>query len=595
MRMGTDNRQEKSWLIKSSTRILGPSSVEEIAQMLLKKHISIIDEVRQPAGRWKYIREHAVFNETVDALRAEQENSSELTLTQTSTQTMTSHTAITKTDVISDDHTITPTPPPVIRSDLKNPMGSPGIKDVTALKETTMPSLGNKAGGGGYGSVDDRQVHQQVTRSQKTMRWIVIGLIVAVIAGVVGIQARRHLKKNEGYDVLIQQALRYKSLQLYDKSLAAYRKAIQTREAAPEVQADMAPILIVWDRQNVAGRRILEKEVQESAGNRNRMIDASLGIAISYILEGSLREAEDSLQKILVMEPSNFNARLNLGLIALRKGDWKEADRQLEDLTRRAPPHPLVLLGRGVSLLENSDQDDGLRARSLALEIQSFLRNSSQLRQELLLMEAALLASDAKAYLPVVRDFLMEVSNQSSRFARDLRLDWRIADWEFLERQCRLFTEKVDPNSWIKAMRAVCLAETGRESEARTALNDALAQGPRDPMVLFTQANLLFRSGLRNEAFAVLRVSEVANLPVAAKLLGRICLDQGDMNCAEKSFSGLMNGDQRDLMVIAGMAEIAFRQGDRVRSQTLIREGLQQEPSYLPLIELRETVSGDKL
>lgn len=593
--MGTDNRQEKSWLIKSSTRILGPHSVDEIAQLLLKKHISIIDEVRQPQGRWKYIREHGVFNETVDALRAEQESSSELTLTQTSTQTMTSHTSITKTDLISDDHTITPTPPPVVRSDLKNPMNPLGLKDVTALRETTTSSGGGKTSGAGYGSADDRQVHRQVTRSQKTVRWIVIGLIAVVIAGVVGIQLRRNFKKNEGYDDLIQQALRYKSLQLYDKSLAAYRKAVLIREASPEIQADMAPILIVLDRQNVAGRRILEKEVQDSSGNRNRMIDASLGIAISYILEGSLREAEDNLQKILVMEPSNFNARLNLGLIALRKGDWKEADRQLEDLTRRGNPHPLVLLGRGVSLLESGEHDGGLRARSLALEIQSFLRTSSQLRQELLLMESALLVSDPRAYQPVVRDFLMEVSNQSARFARDLRLDWRIADWEFLERQCRLFTEKVESSSWIKAMRAVCLAEAGREAESRAALNDALAQGPRDPMVLFTQSNLLYRSGLRNEAFAVLRVPEVAGLPVASKLMGRICLDQGDLSCADKAFSGLMGGEQRDLMVIAGMAEIAFRQGDRVRAQTFIREGLLQEPYYLPLIELRETVSGDKL
>ncbi|HRO66661.1 MAG TPA: tetratricopeptide repeat protein, partial [Pseudobdellovibrionaceae bacterium] len=422
MRMGTDNRQEKSWLIKSSTRILGPHSVDEIAQLLLKKHISIIDEVRQPQGRWKYIREHAVFNETVDALRAEQENSSELTLTQTSTQTMTSHTSITKTDVISDDHTITPTPPPVVRSDLKSPMGSSSIKDVTALRETTMSPTAGKPMGTGYGSADDRQVHHQVTRSQKTVRWIVFGLIAAIVVGVVGIQVRRSFKRNEGYDSLIQQAIRYKSLQLYDKALAAYRKAAQTREPAPEIQADMAPILIVLDRQNVAGRRILEKEVQDSAGNRNRMIDASLGIAISYILEGSLREAEDTLQKILVLEPANFNARLNLGLIAIRKGDWKEADRQLEDLTRRANPHALVLLGRGVSLLEGGDHEGGLRSRSLAMELQSFLGSSSQLRQELLLMEAALLVSDPRAYQPVVRDFLMEVSNQSSRFARDLRL-----------------------------------------------------------------------------------------------------------------------------------------------------------------------------
>lgn len=587
----TENRQEKIWLVKSSTRILGPHSIDEIAQLLVKKHISIIDEVRPPRGRWKYVREHEIFNETVDALRQEQENSAEPTQTMTQTQTMTSHTVVTKTDITEEVRDDTVTPPPIPQSDLRAPLPpTPGsMKDISGRELSV--SQKNAAARDVYTAMSDRAAQQAMHSAQKKMRWVVIALIVLVAASIVFFQLRKTSVRNEGYETLIEQALRFRGLMLNQQALAMYKKAIQIREPTPEIQSEMALLLIVLDRQNVMGRRILEKELQSSS-NRNRVNDAQLGIAISYILEGSLREAEDTLQKILVSEPGNFNARLNLALIAIRKGEWREADRQLEDLSRRSSPHPLVLLGRAVSQLELNTQDP-VRMRGLAGEIRSYLASSSQLRQELLMVEAALLQNEPLASEGSIREFLYEISRQSPDYVRDLRLDWRIADWEFLERECRSFLNRVAETAMVRAMKAVCLAESGREAEARTVLNEALALAPKDPVILFTQANLLYRAGLRNEAFAVLRLPELATQPQAEALLGKICLVQGDLACAERSISSVMNRGVRQVSLLSNLAEVQWRLGNRPQAQALIREGLTMQPQYLPLIELREKVSGD--
>lgn len=592
-----EGRQEKNWLIKSSTRILGPFTTDEVGQLLLKKHISIIDEIRQPIGRWKYIREHRIFDEMVQTLRAEQENANEYTQTQTMTQTMTSaqatglHTGITRTDALHQLDNLTPTPtpippssaPPLPQSDHGAPFGG-DVKDINAREKTLAP--GGLAGA--YGHVRDRRFSGRIRETQSRVRWTIVGIAALFVLAVVLLQFRRGVKRDEGYDALIGDALRYRHLQIYEKALASYRRAIQIREADPATQSQMALVLIVFDRgQTLTGRRILERDLRDEHNGRAQIIDANLGIAMSYVLEGNLREAEETLQRVIVIEPQNFVARLNLALINLRKNDAKEALRQLDDMAARNPPHPLLLIARAVAMIESGASKDPLAARSLVNEIRNFMNRSSQLKQELLLVSAALLPSEDPTLPQLVSEFLMQLAHQSSLYVRDLRLDWRVVDWEFLERHCRDFAARFPSSARLKAMRAICLAESGHDTESRRLLDEALVEGPKDSLVLFTQANLFYRNGLRNEAYAILRLPELGLLTNREILIGKICLDQGDLACAERSFRSVLSSGM-SLPAMAGLAAVLLKQEKRTDAMTLIREGLDQEPGYLPLIELRE-------
>ena len=83
---------------------------------------------------------------------------------------------------------------------------------------------------------------------------------------VVGMmQLRKSLRREEGYENLIANALRYRSMNVYDKSMSFYRKAAQLREPGADVQTQMAPVLIVLDRQTAQGRRILERAERQRA------------------------------------------------------------------------------------------------------------------------------------------------------------------------------------------------------------------------------------------------------------------------------------------------------------------------------------------
>src|SRR4051812_41211170 len=118
----------KVWLIRSSTRVLGPYSLDEVKDLLGSKHISIIDEIREPDGRWTYIRENEIFLDLIRNLRDEQDEDVENTVT----STVGSH-SFTKTDnVISLDEF---TPTPILKQDERR--GS-GLKDITQATEVTV-------------------------------------------------------------------------------------------------------------------------------------------------------------------------------------------------------------------------------------------------------------------------------------------------------------------------------------------------------------------------------------------------------------------------------------------------------------------------
>jgi hypothetical protein len=72
---------EKKWLIKSDNKIIGPYTVEHVEQLLLKRQVSLIDEIRDMHQRWLYIREVPELKEMTEQIRIELDKKSEQTRT----------------------------------------------------------------------------------------------------------------------------------------------------------------------------------------------------------------------------------------------------------------------------------------------------------------------------------------------------------------------------------------------------------------------------------------------------------------------------------------------------------------------------------
>ncbi|QDK38910.1 lipopolysaccharide assembly protein LapB [Bdellovibrio sp. NC01] len=592
----TANPSEKNWLVKSSTRILGPYTLDEVTAMLASKQISIIDEVRQPQGRWAYIRESQLFMDIVKNIREEQDSSSENTMTQSIAQ----HTVtnVTKTDTVtltmSDD--LTPTPVPHI--DMPPPPPEVGFKDVTpSVERATSRSLAtDNTAAKSYGSAGDNRLQGKLKKQSNTLRWGLIGAAAVVAVGAVLTLTLKDHKKSAGYEELLNQAVRYKSLGLYEKSLAAYKKAAAMKEPDADTQTQMAPVLISEDRQSLQGRRILERSLMQEGRSREDLVDAYLGISVSYMMDGDLKEAEDTLQKAIGHEPSNIAALLNLAIVQMKKGNYAEAMREFEGVYRKNPNSVLALFGRAMSAMEYSKTaPDRSFLKSLITDIKATLSRTGYLRQELnlFLVYAQNLVGDADGVNQAVVQFLDTQAKMAERYTHPLTVDWRFTQWDYLEKYCSELFEKSVQTAEMKALRAICLMEVNRDSDANKMLQEALTEGPKDPYVLAAQASYLNKADRLPEAMAILKMPELTSLSVRNHLMGDICIATGDVACAEKIFSQVYQNNRADVQALYGLAWISMKKKDRPAAYEYVRTGLESEANYVPLLELRDQLESE--
>lgn len=579
------NNPDKHWIIKSSTRILGPFNLLEVTELLKNKHISIIDEIRQPSGRWSYIRENKMFLEVVRNIREEIDATSENTMTHSI-----AHNTITKTsDAVTLSDELTPTPTPTPRQE-------PQFKDVAATETSLSRNGGLRGGGKAYGASGDRRVLGELERKSNFWRWAILGIagVAAIVVAVTFTQKEK--SKNSGFEDLMRQALRYKSLGIYDRSLKAYQKATSLGEPDYEAQLQMAPVLISEDRQTVVGRRIYEKSFADAKQSRSQTIEAYLGIALTYMMDGDLKQAEDTLQKALGYEPSNISALVNMAIIQFKKGNYAEALKGFDEIYRKNASTPLALLGRAMSSAELAKQSNDWSAiPKLVEDLKAAIAKSGYLRQELSLFLSFMQAEmkDTEGLNQGMSLFLNEMPGQVSLYTHPLFMDWRFSQWDYLEKYCAEIYQKQPPTPHLKAMRAVCLMEINRDAEAQKLLKEAMAEAPTDAYVLLTQASYLRKMNMLPEASTILRVPALQALPLRDHITGDICIATQDLNCAQAAYTALYNKDQRDVEALYGLAWVMFKKKERALAYDYTRAGLQAEPNYLPLLELRDKMESE--
>lgn len=587
--MSTDNvnGNEKNWLIKSSTRILGPFTLSEVTEQLRTKQVSIIDEVRLPEGRWSYIRENKVFMDIVKNIREEQDSQSEQTMTQSI-----AHHTMTRTDIIPVTDDLTPTPVPPNLDLTPPPVRETGFKDVTPAREqpvsrsTTAPAAAKS-----YGASGDTRLQGKIRQKSNVLRWSLIGASLLMAGVVVLSLSQKGKKKSLGYEELMSHAIRYKTLGLYEKSLQTYMKAAKLKEPDAESQVQMASVLISEDRQSLMGRRILERALVKEGRSRAEIVDAYLGIAVSYMMDGDLKQAEDTLQKAIGHEPFNVSALLNLAIIQQKKGNYGEAMRDFDSIYRKNPNSVLALFGRAMSTVEYAKANsDGAVLQTLVRDIKANVQKTGYLRQELLLFNvyAQNLLGDVDGVNQAVVQFLSQMPGQARNYTHPLHVEWRFTQWDYLEKYCDEIYQKQPPNPELKALRAVCLMEINRDSDAAKLLQEAMAEAPKDAYVLSTQASYLAKIGRLPESTAILKMPELSTLSVKDLLMGDICINTGDVACAQKAYTDAYNKDKQSASALYGLAWVMMRNNDRTAAYDYVRAGLQSEPNFLPLLELRD-------
>jgi tetratricopeptide (TPR) repeat protein len=584
----------KIWLIKSSNRILGPYNLDEVIALLVSNQVTALDEIRQSEGRWEYIRESKYFLDVLKNVRSLQDKNSDKTMTASSTQQTS-----TKTDggpANFDDKIPTPvTSAKSYRVDLSFPEN---FKDVIPRFEKNINSNSSMNDGlikKSYGAENDHQLHGRIRKQTSTLTWFVSAVALGLVLSAILMVNRKDRLKAIGYEDLLNQAIRYKNLGLYQKAVQSYNKAAQMKQPDAEIQVQMAPVLISESNESLQSRRILEKALTVEGRSRNDLIQAYLGIAVSHLIDGNLIEANATLQKAVGYEPTNESALLNLAIVQLKNGQDQKAQEEFLAIYKKNPKANLALYGYSLATIERAkftktnDQLNGLIS-DLKLNLKAKGELSHQLSFLLVFVEN--LNGDSDAVNRAITDFLATEVGVSDRVAHPLFVHWRFSQWDYLEKYCSELYEKSVQTAEMKALRAVCLLEVNRDSEAEKMIQQALSESPKDPYILGVQAGFLKKAGRIPEAMTILKTPEISSLSLKDHLLIQICMSTMNVVCVEKTANLLYQKDMTDFVALEGLAWVQKKNKNTGAALEYLRTGLEIEPHQIPLLEMRETLES---
>lgn len=440
--MYLEKNLEKKWIIKSENRILGPYSFDQIIDLLQKKQISIIDEIRDPETRWLYVRENKDFKNVVEEIRKEIDARQESTKTYQSsagTVTTTTATATSATGNLGFEELLQKTKTDINVNEDTN--ADYQTKDVEVVRETITPRVEPSPiikieNAKMYGVQTDAAVQNQITSYSTRLRIMLAALIILVgssYGGYVYFKKQNVIKKEEAMVAQVRQ-LRYANL--FQKATEAYMALPEPYQKNMLLQLlDMYPVL----EKNGAINAEQIKTLKNS--NINLTIDQKVNIdLINFWLaakDQNYGQASDNLTLATQKDSSNKLIKENQAWLSLKKSSAKESYDQFVAIKveNQNPPLGRMLFGRVAAYMRLADVDKAKLSASLLNEIDKYTIVQFNLRKELLLAQIYLAkeANDDPIYNDALKAFFNTVPMLSEQFIKPNLIFPNAYSWKEVE------------------------------------------------------------------------------------------------------------------------------------------------------------------
>lgn len=586
------DRKKKDWLVRSSMKILGPYDYDEIVDSLHRHQISIIDEIRNSDSQWAYIREHALFEDLVHQLRAQQENSSETTLASKTTTgiTKTKKIGMTRTDLTPltlDDDT---TPLPVFDT-------GPMIKDITPLEEVQTPltppkpHLSNVSSS--YGASSDQRLIQKFKSKKRWMYLAAAGAITVILGSAYAYNLYRRTIKLEQQEELQARGRLWVTQGFYAKAMDAFRKAQSVAPLSRESEIEMAFLYIQEDRP-LEARRIFESHLSNGSLNKDEVSLINNGLGLSSFKEGDYSKAADYFDKALAFNPNNSEAKLNYLILKYHRKENQSALVESMDFVKKNPNSRQGLTMLALITQESLNyQSDDFLLKDVVDKVKSQLNKSHELKEILAFQVLNLIhkLDDATAVDEALAGVFSTNPFFLDQFASNLHVDQRYFNWSSHSNECHKLSDQLPPPK-SKLVKAICLIEEQRELDAAKIVEEYLREFPEDKWAQTLKVSYLFKIGKVAESLVALDNSLAKEVPMGLYVGLRACIESDDARCAMEKATAIYSVDKLDSFGLYGMAWSLEKQGKQKQALEYLSLSLRFDPGFLPAVEMQSRIEG---
>jgi hypothetical protein len=313
---------KNKWLIKSDYKILGPYSYEQVEDLIMKKQISLIDEIRDMDLRWSYVREVPDFKPLVDAVREEIDKKSDMTQTVQTSVTL-QRTATSTADSIG---TVTGSH----RLDFSQ-VELPGLPVETPAHDLTteLPrkeinrKINTKA-------AFDNSMTEEKPRVALGIKALIAVAIVVLCAGA-GWYYYTTFSQSKNEKHIFQQIRKYNLYAQDDKSIELFKRLPLSSQ--DKIVVDIIPL---WLKLEAAGAmnssRMLDLMTRGKVIGNERKSQYQLVKFNKAFNLGDIQNARDSLVKAIDLDPSATDVKENDAILSFAQKKYNDSARIFKNL-----------------------------------------------------------------------------------------------------------------------------------------------------------------------------------------------------------------------------------------------------------------------
>lgn len=568
---------ETKWLVKSSGKILGPMTLETIADQIRARQYSIFDEIREPHSRWMIMREHPMLAQVVRQIRDEHANVMEATQSTfvTGGKTMTS--SVTER---VDENTVTP-----------SPFGNDGGMSTIQGQERNVRH--GIFSGKAFGTLEDQNVQSRLQKSRSRWMMAIYALGVFFVIGATFVWKGQRTAKvtNEQADEYFRLASDLASRGDYFRSFETLEKIEGARPLSAQEDLLKIKLLLSLDGASAVDLSRAIEDLGKEATNLSVNPDLLRGLTQSRL--GRYKDAIAYYQKVLQKTPQNEEAQLNSAAATFMSGDYSNAFAMLK-VPRFGRGRAFYHLLKGLVALKSDDKT----ARSQVLdEFKNFDTTDSRDRgreasrefyfERVLLMSVLAQTMGLSRQAEEWMKKLVQINPFETRqYLRSPLLDWQAFEWKNFLTGCEGMKNATPDSGLIRGVWSLCLAASGDLVNSLNVIDQALRQYASDSSLVAVSSLLLLQSGRKTEAERTAQMYPSSDRILLSWVRGAICEEKLDTNCAERAWEQVRGLDAGEPRAYYGLARASKDLGNDSQYIAASNAGMKISPTYKPLLQL---------
>jgi tetratricopeptide (TPR) repeat protein len=300
-------------------------------------------------------------------------------------------------------------------------------------------------------------------------------------------------------------------------------------------------------------------------------------LAQQYLAQRQPAKAIPELQAVLALDPNNFDARANLGVLTFFQGNYEQALPLLRAVVAAKPDLWKIQSLLGIAERKTGDDHQGRLDLEAAFPHLDEPKLKSQVGLEL--VESYSSTGDLDKASDLIAQLLAAEPTDPALLYTSYRIHADMMARDLLTLSLS------DPNS-AQLHQAIAheLQRTHDLAGTISNLRQALALDPNLPGIHFELAEALHASDdqrLRAESVEQYKLAVLTNPsdPKAATRLGDIEVENGDLEAAEKSYQQALKLQPNSPDAEIGMANVLSEQGNPTAAAPLLEQVLAADPS----------------